>query len=108
MSQAYILTEEGRAYTQEGVDFVLDLIRNKFKDHSEVTLSQGMLYNTPSVLSKALYKNTNTSYVFVSHDKGIETLHDTEDIKRFIALLEDPNNAHKTSWSIIMKALELL
>ena len=72
MSQAYILTEEGRAYTQEGVDFVLDLIRNKFKDHSEVNLSQGMLYNTPSVLSKALHKNTNTSYVFVSHDKGLK------------------------------------
>ena len=108
MSQAYILTEEGRAYTQEGVDFVLDLIRNKFKDHSEVTLSQGMLYNTPSVLSKALHKNTSTSYVFVSHDKGLETLYDTEDIKRFITLLEDPNDANETSWSIIMKALELL
>lgn len=108
MAQAYILTEEGRAYSQEGIEFVTGQIRNRLNDHTEVTLHQGGIYNKPGVLAGFLARDPEHSYVFVSHDKGIEILHENEDIHQFIALLDHADNATDTSWSIIMKALGLL
>ena len=108
MSQAYILTEEGRTYTQQGVDYVLGQIRNTFKDHDDVTFHQGALYNKPGMLAASLSRDPEHSYVFVSHDKGIEILYDIDDIHQFISLLDDANSVDETAWSIIMKALGLL
>ena len=108
MANVYILTEEGRVYNEEGVRYVLDQIRNTFHDTSDVNLEEGALYNSPDVLAKYLNEDPEHSYVFVSHNKGLEILYDINDIKRFLGLLEDRDNANETSWSIIMKALGLL
>lgn len=108
MAQAYILTEEGRAYTQEGVNYVLDQIINVFNDHTDVELVQGRLYNKPDILAKLLSKDPKHSYVFVSHAGGLEILYDSDDINRFVNLLDSTTDKDETSWSIIMKALGLL
>ena len=108
MATAYILTEEGRAYNQKGIEFVRNQIRTTFNDTSELNIAQGKIYNSPETLVKFLNKDPEHTYVFVSHANGIETLHETNDIRRFIALLNDTTDKDETSWSIIMKALGLL
>lgn len=108
MANVYILTEEGRTYNEEGTKYVLNQIRTTFNDQSDVNLSEGMLYNKPDVLTRFLKKDPEHSYVFISHDRGLEIMYDVDDIKRFVGLLEDPDNENETSWSIIMKALGLL
>jgi len=108
MSHAYILTEEGRAYSQEGIDYVLNMIRTTFNDLSEVIIEQGARYNNTGVLAGELSRDPENTYVFVSHAKGLEVLYDSDDIDRFTALLNDPANSEKTSWSVIVEALGLL
>lgn len=107
-TQIYILTEEGRAYSRDGIDFVLGMVRETFNDDADVTINEGMLYNQPAVLAECLGKQPDRAYVFVSHADGIEVMRDVDDVNRFVGLLNDPDNADETSWSIIMKALELL
>ena len=107
-TQVYILTEEGRAYTDEGIKYVLSQIRNTFNDTSEVVINQGALYNQPDVLSEFLRKDPEHSYVFISHEKGLEIMYDINDINRFIRLLDSVSDDHTTAWEMIMKELNLL
>lgn len=107
MTNAYILTEKGRTYNKDGTEYVLNQIRTTFNDHSDVNLSEGMLYNRPDVLAEFLSRDPEHSYVFVSHGKGIEILYAADDINRFIGLLKGNTDKNETSWSIIMKALGL-
>ena len=107
-TQVYILTEEGRAYNQEGIDFVLGQIRGKFDDHTDVSVNEGALYNDPDVLARFLRKNPEHSYVFISHANGLEIMYDVDDINRFAGLLENASDPEETSWSLIMKELYLL
>ncbi len=108
MANAYILTEKGCTYSEEGTEYVLNQIRTTFNDYSDVNLSEGILYNKPDVLAEFLGRDPEHSYVFVSHDKGIEILYDINDINRFIGLLNSNTDENESSWSIIMKALGLL
>lgn len=110
MSQVYILTREGRAYNQKGIAFILNEIREKYNDHDKITIQEGAFYNQPKLLSNQLNKNPDQSYVFVSHAKGIEVLHIENDIRQFAELLKyhAETKTGKTSWEIVMKALNLL
>ena len=108
MANVYILTKENRAYNEAGIKYVLDTLRNHFNDYSDAHIAEGPLYNMPDVLSQFLKGDPEHSYVVVSHSKGIVFMYDLDDINRFVDLLEANADEDETSWSIIMKALELL
>ena len=95
---AYILTEKGKVYNEEGLQFLLDGIRNNRSDYADITFCQGQLYNNPQYLAKDLKNNLN-AYVFISHAKGIEMLYN-DNIQTLITNLE--SNPNMTSWEIAM------
>ena len=92
----------------EGTENRITFARNTFNDTSEVVINQGALYNQPDVLSEFLRKDPEHSYVFISHEKGLEIMYDINDINRFIRLLDSVSDDHTTAWEMIMKELNLL
>ena len=108
MANVYIVTKQGKTYNDEGVEYVLDCIRNTFHDYSDVHLFEGPLHNTPSVLADFLKDDPGHSYVFISHNKGIEIMYRPDSINRYIEILEANTDENETSWTLIMEALGLL
>ena len=91
---AYILTKNGNEYSDEGIQFLLNIIRNEKQDYSNILLYQGQLYNDPAFFAKELRKNPD-SYVFISHAHGIELIGNTN-IPILIENLEA--NPEQSSW----------
>lgn len=104
MSKVYIVTEEGKEYTTDGINHILSRIRNDHNDQSKIDITQGTLINNPKVLMKFLSEDPGHTYVFVSHNKGIDLIHTKDDIRAFMELLRNTKN--KTSWEILMEAIK--
>lgn len=70
---AYILTKEGREYSDEGIALIMSVLRNRVGETADITLCQGALYNDPKFLEKELLSHPN-AYVFISSSKGIDLI----------------------------------
>ena len=73
MVNVYILTEEGRDYTQEGYNHVASLLKEHFNENNELIFSVGYAYNDPKYLIKEFDLHPN-SYIAISTDHGITTV----------------------------------
>ena len=65
MKTVYILTREGRGYTEEGCDYIRNMIVNDYNDESQLVFAMGSVYNDGEYL-KALLEERPDSYVVVS------------------------------------------
>lgn len=70
MKNVYILTEEGRAYSDEGLQYLTALIREQRDDDSELQFRMGATYNVAAVLAYDLEQNPD-AYVAISREDGI-------------------------------------
>ena len=102
MSNVYIITKEGKEYNPEGIAHIMTRIRKDHNDESEINIMQGQIINNPNVLADFLNDDPKNSYIFVSHNKGIDLIHTNDDIHATIDLLKDKK---ATSWSILMHAI---
>lgn len=65
MKTVYILTREGRSYTDEGCDHIRNMIEEDYHDESPLKFAMGSVYND-GVYLKELLEERPDSYVAVS------------------------------------------
>lgn len=118
MKTVYILTKEGKDYTQEGHKFIVSHLKETFPQFGETGklddywFHQGEVLNNPNVLKDYLLKDIGTvdtpgCWIVVSKEDGIEFLGGTStNINNFIKDAE----AHPdlTSWEIFVEELKLV
>ena len=103
---AYILTKEGRVFNQDGIDYVLGIIRNRIQYEGIVDIRQGAVYNNKEALRKLISKEPENSYIFVSFEGNVFTIWAPEDIEVVIEALGEPEFEDLTSWETMMKIIK--
>ena len=100
MKNVYILTEEGRGYSNAGCDFIKDIIFKRWKDTSDLLFSMGTVYNDPKHLMHCVdmhpecYVTVSTAEnVIVINALGVQEL-------REILNEEIISNSRKSSWQL--------
>ncbi len=102
--EIYILTREGKEYSEEGCYYVENMIREKTNDQCEFIYSMGAVYNDTKHMKECLINNLD-SYVVISMKTGIGII--------FGDLLVDFNERltkaeNKTSWEVAVDFLDEL
>ena len=98
MKNVYILTKEGRQYTDEGKKYLLKIIREQMHEKNDLTFCQGKVYNDPAFLAADLEKHPD-AYVAISSERGIDLIY-ADNIDVLIDNLKAyPND---TSWQTAM------
>ena len=93
MKTVYILTREGREYTEEGCDYVRSMISDNYNDDDQFIFAMGSVYNNGKYL-KELLEEKPDSYVAVSTSQNIFIV-SHENIQSLIMDLND----EETSWT---------
>lgn len=102
MKNVYILTEEGREYSDEGCTFVENMLRKENNETDRLIFSMGAAYNAPKHLIEQLDKNPE-SYVIISTEKRIIVISgDNIDVLKQ-NLSDFPN---QTSWQTASESWE--
>lgn len=102
-ANVYILTEEGRAYSDEGIQFVLKMLREEMNCNKEITICQGQIYNNIPFLVNELEKPVD-SYIIISTEKMIGAIQ-PEQIKNFIQNLK--NYPEASAWEVAREGLHI-
>lgn len=97
MKNVYILTEAGREYSKAGCDYITKLVKEGYKDDSELIFSMGGIYNNPKYLEECI-KDKPDCYVAISRNDGLPLLKLDETDIPFRNKLLSANG--KTSWQI--------
>lgn len=92
MKTIYILTREGRDYTQDGYEYVENMIREDYNEEADVTFAVGSVYNGGEYFKKLLQEKPD-SYVVVSTSQNIFVVCQ----KNIQSLIHDLND-EETSW----------
>lgn len=101
----YILTETGAAYNDEGVAYVLDIVRNKYHETApDLSVNMGALYNDPKFMAKELADNPD-SYIFVSTAQDIVGIHTPEGTGALIKNIK--NHPEVTVWEAACRTYNL-
>lgn len=100
MINAYIITEEGRAYTTEGLEYLTNLMEKNYGVTEELNFIMGAVLNDPEYLAKKLTDYPDSA-LFVSAEKGIFSLYNEDALRECSQkLLECPD---ATSWQTLME-----
>lgn len=99
--QVYIITKEGRAYSDKGLAHVAFTLRTQLGiQHDELEFNMGQAFNMPETLAKCLQRNAGACVV-LSTDTNIITLPPSANARICDNLL---NNQTATSWETLMAA----
>lgn len=101
IKNAYIITKNGRKFNQEGINRVLNTIRTKLNDTSQIYINQGQTFNDKKVLSDLISENPEDNYIIVSTNPGMVFIHNTDDIKKAIDFLKEPEYKNSTVWEVL-------
>ena len=101
MTNVYILTKEGRAYSTEGLEYLTKYIADNLNITDNLWFCQGTAYNEPENLIKALKREPTKSVIVLSTNKNIITIADADDIKNVMKILTD--NSDKSCWETLTK-----
>ena len=95
----YIITEEGRSYTTEGLKYLTGVLEKEFNVKDQLAFLMGWVYNDPDRLIESL-KTYPDSYVVVSKKDGIGFV-PPDQLDAICEALEDlkPN----TSWETLVE-----
>lgn len=91
MTNVYILTQEGRAYSTEGLLHVKNILTASYdiNPESDIMYNQGQIYNDPSSLLSKLSQDKdqkNMAVIIISTSDGIFSLLVDDEILDFIKL----------------------
>ena len=67
MKYIYILTEEGRAWSQAGLDWIEHEMKPRYHETDETIACAGALYNSPQLMIDELTKHPD-SYIIISYE----------------------------------------
>lgn len=100
----YILTEGGKAYSDEGCEYITETIRNRINDPCNFVFLMGDNYNDPEELSRELFLHPR-SYVVISRKTEITTLSGDA-----IGILRDQleETIGMTSWQIACQVADAM
>ncbi len=73
MTDVYVITKEGRDYTDEGKEYIRNSLINEHGVAGKITMSFGQVYNDPKTLADALKKHKDTAFVIISGTTGMFT-----------------------------------
>lgn len=97
-TQIYIITEEGRSYTDEGLHYIGSVMKDMFDvNFHDIEFNSGVAFNNPELLAKQLEKHED-AYIVVSTKEDIIIIPKTENPAMCHNLRENPN---ETSWNIL-------
>lgn len=102
MKKVYILTEKGSGYSDEGCEYLAEMLRDQRNETGELSFMMGDAYNKPERLKRYLDEDNGNSYVAFSSERIVIFTDDSIDVLKR-ALNDMPE---KTSWECAQIVLE--
>jgi hypothetical protein len=101
-AHVYIITKEGRIYTDEG----LDMLRKSLAEHgcTNPTFVMGAPTNNPKVLAGAIRENSDGIHIVLSHKTGVIGINPKDHDLLYHNLTIDSKN---TSYNVITKTFRM-
>ena len=97
MRRLYILTQEGRSYTEEGMRYIANKLEEKIGFTDPFVCEAGFILNNPEKMISYLTKFPS-AFIVVSTDKDVIITGEEEFNEKFIEALNA--NPGKSSWEI--------
>ena len=94
MKSVYILTEEGREYSDEGCRYITNMLMEGCGETDQLVFNMGAVYNDPEFLDRELEQNPDC-YVVISAWEGIMAIYGDSIKELRKALYDFPG---QTSW----------
>ena len=101
----YILTKEGRKYSDEGLVHVKNAIIDIFGDHSDLLFTMGQVLNESEKLIKMLKHNNGDGYLMISLENGGYYYHGVEEFDMLAQLFKEHLN--ENPWEVIANLLAI-
>ena len=101
----YILTKEGRKYSDEGLVHVKNAIIRIFGDHSDLLFTMGQVLNEPEKLINMLEHNGGDGYLMISLENGSYYYHGAEEFDMLAQLFKEHLN--ENPWEVIANLLAI-
>ena len=106
--QIFIITKEGRNFTREGEQFILNLIKNKYGTPADTDFFEGPSFNKASLLADLISKPGKSVFIALSRapegDKNDHVMcFPPETMNELAGALRDPQFDGMTSWEILME-----
>lgn len=98
----YILTQDSKGYTDQGCQFIRNMLYEEFNETNDLQFMMGAVYNDPVFLAECIEKDEK-AYIAVSTAKGIAAIAD-ENVEMFTKDLKTATG--KTSWEVAFEMLE--
>lgn len=98
MTNVYVITKEGRDYTDEGKKYIRDKLTGEYGVTGEIVMSFGQTYNDPETLADALKRHKDTAYVIISGTTGM-FIYSPESNEGMMLYLKD--HPDQTSWETL-------
>lgn len=99
----YLLTRDGKAYTDEGLIVMKNSIRNLYNDDSNLIFSMGSELNNPDILSKLLKQNDGSGYLAVSMPVGSSYFTGKEKLQAYAKFVE--KHRDNNPWEVMAYAV---
>lgn len=106
-TSVFILTREGKPYTDEGIKYIRESLKNMFNVTNDLSIYTGIGINEPKVLTELIH-TTKNPYIVLSHKDGVGFFPVDANEEICETLIEDHESSpNMTSWQIIMKNCKL-
>ena len=102
MKHIYIITETGRVWGKEGLEWIETVLKPALNETDELLACMGFLYNSPQLLLDELTGHPD-SYVLLSYEH-IDVIRDAE-VREFCRLLRAgiESGEDVTSWQVLRR-----
>lgn len=104
MYNVYILTKEGRVYSDEGIEIVQTMLAERHNISEEMIFHQGAEFNKPEFLIECLTKNPDVAIVISIQGGTYTVIGEKEHLNTTIPLLK--NHPNETCWETILGAIQ--
>ena len=94
-----ILTEHGNSYSDEGLEYLTESIREGFNDESDLGFFAGRVLNNMDTFKKYLTKHKENSYLALSTEHGIP-IFPCQSYDNIIQYLSE-HDASKNPWDVM-------
>ncbi|WP_298024053.1 hypothetical protein [uncultured Dysosmobacter sp.] len=103
MKKVFILTQEGRAYSTEGLEIAENCIREMFGEKDELEFFMGAELNDPENLARILEENADCGYLLTSME-NIGYFHPGDHFWYLAELFRKHSN--ENPWEVLVPIIE--